>query len=194
MAEPSPWPRRLTKQIGKQIARHRAELKISARELSDRTEEAGFRIEYQIIANIESGRRNHVGVHELIVLGKALKVPPLFLLAPVGDDADVEILPGVFEDAWDVYKICAGVGREFSGAVRALLSAYEDHDALVRRWFVARPNQDVVELLVSQQARMRAEGWRLPRIPPYGVASSDDPLLAKLRERMEIAEAERGLV
>lgn len=42
-----------------------------------------------------SGRRSHISVAELLVLARALNVPPVVLLTPVGTAESAEILPGV---------------------------------------------------------------------------------------------------
>jgi hypothetical protein len=53
-----------------------------------------------VIANLESGRREALSVAELLILAAALDVPPVMLIAAVGYEERVELLPGVEETAW----------------------------------------------------------------------------------------------
>lgn len=47
-----------------------------------------------VLANLESGRRDVVTVAELLILAKALNAAPVDLLFPAEADAVVEIAPG----------------------------------------------------------------------------------------------------
>lgn len=63
--------------------------------LSDRTAELGHRISRSRISDLERGDRGgQLGVAELIVLAKALRVPPLLLLYPAMSAGEVEVLAG----------------------------------------------------------------------------------------------------
>jgi transcriptional regulator with XRE-family HTH domain len=53
-----------------------------------------------VIANLENGRRETLSVAELLILAAALDVPPVMLIAAVGHEAHVQILPGVEETTW----------------------------------------------------------------------------------------------
>jgi transcriptional regulator with XRE-family HTH domain len=53
-----------------------------------------------VIANLENGRRETLSIAELLILAAALDVPPIMLIAAVGHEAHVQILPGVEETTW----------------------------------------------------------------------------------------------
>lgn len=100
------WSRQLTAAIGEQLKRHRG--RMSAKQLADRCEELGYRVEQQVIANMEFGRRTSVSVAELLVLARALNVPPALLVAPVGQNATVSPLPQVTSDGWGAFQWVTG--------------------------------------------------------------------------------------
>jgi len=95
------WPAEWAWQIGRNVATQRAKVGISARELSDRcTAIAGYPIPRSTIANLESGRKESMPVHEIAVIARALDVPPLRLLFPLGTEETVEALPGRRMPTW----------------------------------------------------------------------------------------------
>ncbi|MFV2102815.1 hypothetical protein [Micromonospora sp. LOL_024] len=47
-----------------------------------------------MIAKLEGGQRQSISVPELVVLARALEVPPIELLYPLGQEPQVEALPG----------------------------------------------------------------------------------------------------
>lgn len=74
---------------------------MSAQALSDACAETGYEIPRTVIANLENGRRTSVEITDLLVLAKALKVPPIALLMPVGSAGTIEVLPGKEVSIWD---------------------------------------------------------------------------------------------
>lgn len=60
-----------------------AERAVSGRELSERCATLGHPMPRNVIANLESGRKTSLPVHELVVLATALGVPPVSLLYDV---------------------------------------------------------------------------------------------------------------
>ncbi|MCR2801172.1 helix-turn-helix domain-containing protein [Microbacterium sp. zg-Y818] len=87
------WADQFVYAIGARIAALREGRGLSGRELADRTEEFGHRIDRAILANLENGRRAVVSVPEIFVLAAALDVPPMTLLLPSDPYADVQVLP-----------------------------------------------------------------------------------------------------
>lgn len=67
----------------------------SAQVIADETARLGLPLTRDTLANIENGRKKSVDVPELIVLAKALGVPPLSLIYPDLVDVPVQVLPGV---------------------------------------------------------------------------------------------------
>lgn len=68
--------------IGDRLANYRRLAGLSAQQLSDRTHN---RISRAVIANIESGRRDTITVHELLDLSLALGIPPVALAIDLHD-------------------------------------------------------------------------------------------------------------
>jgi hypothetical protein len=89
------WGSRVAATVGRQVAHYRDRRnKMSARELSEATEALGYAVTRSNIANLESGRRPSVSVPEVIVLARALDIPVVALLLPIGTQPTTEILPG----------------------------------------------------------------------------------------------------
>lgn len=95
MANPGrEWAARWSRSIGEAIAHHRKEAGLTAAQLSERCAELGFPISRSQIAGMESGRKESITVAEVQVLSRAIGVPPLVLLFPLGRSEDAEVLPG----------------------------------------------------------------------------------------------------
>lgn len=107
------WQQRLTSVVAAQIRFYRGQRGYSAQDLSDRCAALGFAIPRPVLSNLENGRRESVSVAELIVLARALDVPPLQLLVPVGRAESLELFPGASRPAWDAARWITG---EISGA------------------------------------------------------------------------------
>lgn len=169
---------------------------MSARELSDECDRLGHRVEYQVIANMETGRRTNVSVAEIFILGAALKVPPFHLITPVGDHHDIELLPGEFTDPWDAFAVSSGMSLDLGNpAFQVKIHAYERHDQAIRRYLHLRregsSTDDALEVVLSVRAEIRGAGWRLPRVPPSSMATTDEA--TELRKKVAAAESERGI-
>lgn len=92
------WAADLVRCIGKAAKDRRGGR--SAKWLSERTAELGYRISPTVIAKLDSGHRGEVlSVPELLVIAAALEVPPVALLYPNMPDGEVEVLPGVVRPA-----------------------------------------------------------------------------------------------
>lgn len=68
--------------------------KRSAQWLADRTKELGYTVTRSVISDLELGRRRYVSTAEIVILARALTVPPACLLYPDLPDGPVEVLPG----------------------------------------------------------------------------------------------------
>lgn len=104
---PGPWPEEWTRRIGRNLAALRAERGVSGRELSERCGTLGHPMPRNVIANLESGRKTSVPVHELAVLAMALGVPPVLLLYDLPGE-DVEALPDVTVSPWSAVQWFTG--------------------------------------------------------------------------------------
>ncbi|MCD2117092.1 MULTISPECIES: helix-turn-helix domain-containing protein [Rhodococcus] len=94
--------------IGAAVRRRRNDLGISAQKLADACTELGYPLPRNSIANLENGRRSEVSVAELIVIARALRVPPLLLLFPGIPGEKVEVAPGVEAFSYDAAEWFSG--------------------------------------------------------------------------------------
>ncbi|GAA1410625.1 hypothetical protein GCM10009662_49660 [Catellatospora coxensis] len=96
----SDWAARVTRVVASQIKYWRLRRGLSAKQLSDRTDDLGFRVPRTVIANLETGRRDAVGVAEILILAAALDIPPTMLVTPIGLQEAMEVLPGIEVPPW----------------------------------------------------------------------------------------------
>lgn len=140
-----PWPEALTAVIGRRVAHFRKQRKLSAQQLSDALRDRlGVDMKRSVLGDLENGVRKTVSVSEVFAIAFVLEVPPLLLVAPVGDKQtpDVEVLPRISVDPWSVVRWAAGEG--FHGqlddaapdyeALVDLLRLYRRHDRLLDEW------------------------------------------------------------
>lgn len=93
-AESGEWGPRLTRSIAAEVKRLRNLRHWSAQRLSDECARLGYDFPRSTLADLEAGRRAHISVAELLVLARALGIPPLLLIFPVGTTGESEVLPG----------------------------------------------------------------------------------------------------
>lgn len=89
------WQVEWAGRIGAAIQDRRKKLKLTAQQLSQRTEQLGYPISRVAISKIESNSRaGKVEVAEIAVLGMALGIPPVMLLYPGLPHTSIRYLPG----------------------------------------------------------------------------------------------------
>lgn len=108
MTQPESWPAELSRQIAAEVRHHRQRRGMSAQELADATAALGYPIARSVIANLESGRRSSVLVAELVILAKALGVPPIVLIYPVGRSEKINVLPANEMSPWQALQWFTG--------------------------------------------------------------------------------------
>lgn len=168
-----------------QIARHRNAARISHRELAERCKRLGLTLSASAISDIESGRRDEHGqrrreirVDELTVLARALDVSPVLLLAPLGYEDQVEILPGQSMPTIRAYEWLTGerplTGGHDGGSVwfganpEKVIGIYKDYEKAVLGLFAAQDDsarRRVWADIRNLQESMRSFGWRIPPLP-----------------------------
>ncbi|MFF4650534.1 helix-turn-helix domain-containing protein [Streptomyces sp. NPDC001380] len=130
------WGVQLTALIAEQVRRLRRERGMSAQDLSDACAALGFAIPRAVFSNLETGRRASLEVAELLVVAKALDVPPLALLFPLSEHATVEALPGQVLPTWDALAWFTGTEHldtpAPAGSARAVLDAFREHAETVQ--------------------------------------------------------------
>lgn len=107
MTQPD-WSARLVAVVAGEVRRYRNERGLSAQQLSDACSNLGMPIPRSVLANLESGRRTTLTVPELLILAKALGVPPLLLVFPVGRRELTEALPGREVPTWEAARWFTG--------------------------------------------------------------------------------------
>jgi transcriptional regulator with XRE-family HTH domain len=123
--------------IASQVRRYRLAKGWSIRRLAEECERLGAPgLTEASLGNIERGQKEgakrtqrRLLVEELAVLAKALEVPPILLVFPVGRESEVEVLPGVPLNTWAAVKWW--MGEESLPFTRADLATNGD------AWFVA---------------------------------------------------------
>lgn len=106
------WQARMTRAVAAEIRHWRETRKLSAQDLANRCAELGLAIPRPVLSNLENGRREAVSIAEVLVLARALEVPPILLISPVGRRETVEMLPG--QEAlspWDAACWISGTAR-----------------------------------------------------------------------------------
>lgn len=171
------WPAKLTGMVAQHLRRWREELGLSAQQLADRTRVLGFHVPRSVIANLENGRRETLSIAEFLVLAAALDVPPVLLIADLGRENVVEILPDVSVSTWLARGWILGAADPVG---------YETLNT--SRWLEARRSivlYDIHKLLVRehQQTRLRIKrvaeqmGSRVDR-GDLVLAADEDSLLS----------------
>ncbi len=97
-----------------------------------------------VLANLESGRRDSISVAEILVLARALRVPPALLIVPLGREETAEILPGRQVATWPAFMWLGG--DIWSGAANgqttlalgtpgwAEIELFRDHEYALNEW------------------------------------------------------------
>jgi hypothetical protein len=185
------WPKSVAKQVGARIAyfRERARdergRRLTAQALADRCTALGLPVGRPAIAKMERGLRDTITVAELHVLAKALNVSPADLVFPLGQAAEVEVLPGEHTGTWDAVLWFSGLtmrpgrpGHDGSSVVHL----YEQHYSIVLDWQflqgqLADPDSELRKLAAANQrttvtalravrAAMRDRDLLPPPLPP----------------------------
>lgn len=164
---------------------------MTAQQLADQVAESGGKLSRQAISKIETGDRG-VSLDELLVLARALGVPPILLLFPVGTRETVEPLPGMVVYTDDAMQWFTGerpgpgaedwqrraapvlLWRQHARQVSEYFNARDE----VRRWDRLAPSDDldteirlrvvrerVEDDLRTTRAEMRRHGLTPPKLP-----------------------------
>lgn len=190
----APWPVRLTRLIADEIRHHRQALGLSAQQLADRCAQLGLDIPRATLADLENKRRANLAIAELLIIARALEISPLLLIAPVGRQETMEILPGLMAAPWDAIRWLEGevdLQELPEGQIKAVtpedwdeqpLFLFGFHQRLIFRWrsaqkaifdrpdqrgaWLAEIHQEVADELRRVRSRMRRLGLTPPPLPP----------------------------
>lgn len=97
-------------QVAQNIERVRKARQMKQKDVSDRLREAGRPMLATVVSKVERGERR-IDVDDLVAFGRALRVPPLLLLYPLGEAEDVEVLKGQCVPTWAAIQWFIGEGR-----------------------------------------------------------------------------------
>ncbi|MFG6193372.1 helix-turn-helix domain-containing protein [Nonomuraea sp. JJY05] len=102
------WAADLARVVAGEVRRHRQRRGLSAQQLADACAEAGLPIGRSVLANFENGRRPTISLAELLVLARALRVPPILLVLPLGYAEMIEMVPDAHMTVWDAFDWFVG--------------------------------------------------------------------------------------
>jgi transcriptional regulator with XRE-family HTH domain len=129
------WADQVMATVAAEVRRRRKELGMSAQDLADACAVLGHHIPRNVIANMESGRRSTLPLVDVLVLGAALRTPPILLLYPLGHVEDVQKLPLTHPvGTWNALRWFTGEAGDSLGMEDPMLRnfrAHEDHQSAV---------------------------------------------------------------
>lgn len=177
--------------IAERVRLYRKRKDWSVRQLAEECAKLGApQLTPSSLANIERGqaegakrRRRQVEVEELIVLARALGVPPALLVFPVGQAGEVEVVPGQHTDPWTAMRWFTGEARFPSpyapigeAADGELAERYDDpeegweqgaaptllfrkHQRLIEEWWAIPPRLRRLPLSDAEKTVVRDAQW-----------------------------------
>lgn len=157
---------------------------MSAEQLAEAVSALGLRYTRTQVTNLESGRRDSITVGEIFSFAEVLDVPAVALLFPVGQVAEVEVLPGVVRDTWDALRwFTAEPPQTFAlGKRDPWLAATEP----LRQY---RKHQDLM-LQLQRHERRRVEAFATTVRP----ADQEPPTPERLDTAEQVMRAEEAAV
>src|SRR5690606_30065616 len=97
-----PWAQRIAAGVGRRVRSYRTELGLSAQAVVDRCAMLGYDLKRSVLAEMENGKRATVSLPDVLVLARALRVPPLALMIDLGSPAEVGPLERI--SGWETYE------------------------------------------------------------------------------------------
>jgi transcriptional regulator with XRE-family HTH domain len=153
------WAAQIAKQVGQGVAHYRGQArdsrggKLTAQALADRCAGLGLPMDRTVIAKLEKGTRQTITVGELIVLSRALNIPPVQLLFPIGRETETEVFPGESVDTWEALKWFTGeqeliptspLDNETKTQDAEGVRFFREHDRLVDDWWDYRKRLSII--------------------------------------------------
>lgn len=177
-----PWAAQIAKAVAGEVRRHRLRRGMSAQQLSDACARLGHPIARSVLANFESGRRPTVSIPELLVFARALGVPAVQLMFPIGHAETVDALPDSPASTWDALKWFTGEAGRLPGDTEETqdveaVQLYRQHERLVEDWWTNRREMDQI---IATRGRPDLREFRREADPD----AIDDRLLELKVDRM----------
>jgi transcriptional regulator with XRE-family HTH domain len=189
------WSAQLTARVAEQIRTARTAAGLTVAQTADACAALGAPVPKSTITNLELGRRASVDLAEFLVLAKALDVPPITLLFPLGAAATVELLPGQPVPTWEALAWFTGEtpadAPAAEGSPQNLLDTFRAHsDAVATAAVSAR---------LAKERRRKAGTTRDPHRRASLSQAADSYEELALEDRRELYAfrrqmSERGLV
>ncbi|MFJ9446391.1 helix-turn-helix transcriptional regulator [Kitasatospora sp. NPDC101235] len=176
--------------IAREIKRRRAQLGLSAEALGARCADLGYPMTRQVIAKLEQGARNGPTPAELLILARALEMPPVSLILPLGQGPTAHPTPHTESTPWQLVAWFTGEDRTAlpeppeAGSPQAVLDAFRRHDRLVR-----------TALLSTRMAAERRRDAQLAPPDEYERANTSAAQLEQVAQtdRSDLLTARRAL-
>ncbi|SBT91373.1 hypothetical protein GA0115233_10305 [Streptomyces sp. DI166] len=191
------WAAQIAKLVGRGVAHYRGQArdirggKLTAQALADRCAGLGLPMDRTVIAKLEKGTRQTITVGELVVLARALNIPPVQLLFPLGRETETEIFPGESVGTWEALKWFTGeqeliptspTDNEFKTQDAQGVRFFREHDRLVEDWWNYRKRLSIIaDTRRESLRRFRSEA------DPDAV---DDHIVQLTSERLHEVEAD----
>lgn len=179
MAIPESGP--AASQVARNIQRVRKARQLKQSEVSERLAAAGRPTLPTVVSKIERGERR-IEVDDLVAFGRALDVPPVLLLFPLGEEPDVEVLAGQSVPTWDAFRWFVGEAPypgdlgtphgevdEATGLAEwyettwqegaAPVALWREHAERVAEWFAVPSRVRRLRLNADEERQQRARDW-----------------------------------
>lgn len=168
-------------EVARNIQRVRKARQLKQSDVSARLAAAGRPTLATVVSKIERGDRR-IDVDDLVAFGRALGVPPALLLYPLGEDEEVEVLPGQRFSTWEAFRWFvgeapfpgdAGVPHGEVDQTTGLAEWYEnpwqegaapvalwrEHAERVAEWFAIPARVRRLRLDEDEERQQRARDW-----------------------------------
>ncbi|MEU0568117.1 hypothetical protein ABZ297_22410 [Nonomuraea sp. NPDC005983] len=139
--------------------------------IAARSRGLGYPVERSNLAKLELGQRATISVPELLVVAKALDVPPLALLTPLAGDS-VEILPGVEAEPLETFAWLDGTAPlpddqdDDGDGPRAELRLLRDHHKVLADW-TSRTRAAAARARADDDTEPHRNAWKDAAHPPH---------------------------
>jgi transcriptional regulator with XRE-family HTH domain len=183
----------LTRQVAENAHKIRTQRRLTLADVADRMTALGRPLTLNGVSKIERGNRG-VDLDDVVALARALDVPPVVLILPLGAEPTVEVFPGASASTWDAARWFTGEqqfpsdvpGQQWADRRRweqSPVALFRTHDRLVQAflrvdstagsrsgadkvWLSMR--DDALDQLMYHRERMRQLGVE-PGDVPAGV-------------------------
>jgi transcriptional regulator with XRE-family HTH domain len=158
----------LVGQIGRNLRQLRDERGVKLAELSDRMGQLGQPLGITGLSKVENGKRG-VDLDELAALARALNVPPLLLIFPLGKQPTIEVLPGVEQPTWpaarwftgeEPFRSSALTRAEFEAWEEAATAYFRRQDRIFEQWDETRERIDTIRKMLAAGDPAKVEPFR----------------------------------